>query len=115
LPLFRSDRHYWAADLFRKKNEANQRLRLTRTAIRIPQGPRPPRRLRQLNNIRTGDRLHSDIEEAHKSTLLCHLGNIAQRMRRPLRYSSRDGSIQNDKEAMGLWTREYQKGFEPRV
>jgi hypothetical protein len=36
-------------------------------------------------------------------------------MSRPLRCRSRDGSMQNDKEAMGLWTRAYQKGFEPRV
>jgi predicted dehydrogenase len=65
--------------------------------------------------IRDDTRLNSDIEEGHKSTLLCHLGNIAHRTGRILRCSPRDGTIQNDKEAQALWTREYAKGFEPRV
>ena len=65
--------------------------------------------------IRNGTRLNSEIEEGHKSTLLCHLGNIAQRTGRALRCSPRDGAIQNDQEAMAMWTREYHKGFEPRV
>jgi predicted dehydrogenase len=68
-----------------------------------------------LASIRNGTRLNSEIEEGHKSTLLCHLGNIAQRTGRALRCSSRDGAIQQDKDAMAMWTREYQKGFEPRV
>jgi predicted dehydrogenase len=65
--------------------------------------------------IRSGTRLNSEIEEAHKSTLLCHLGNISQRTGRTLRCSPRDGAIQGDKEASAFWTREYAKGFEPRV
>lgn len=65
--------------------------------------------------IRGGVRLNSEIEEGHKSTLLCHLGNIAQRTGRSLRCDARNGSIQGDKEAMALWTREYEKGWEPRV
>jgi predicted dehydrogenase len=68
-----------------------------------------------LASIRNGTRLNSEIEEGHKSTLLCHLGNIAHRTGRALRCSSRDGTIQQDKDAMAMWTREYQKGFEPRV
>ena len=65
--------------------------------------------------VRGGTRLNSEIEEGHKSTLLCHLGNISQRTGRALRCNARDGSIQNDKDATALWTREYAKGFEPRV
>jgi predicted dehydrogenase len=68
-----------------------------------------------LDAIRTGARLNSEIEDGHKSTLLCHLGNISQRTGRALHCAPRDGSIQNDKEAQGYWTREYAKGFEPRV
>jgi predicted dehydrogenase len=68
-----------------------------------------------LSAIRSGTRLNSESEEAHKSTLLCHLGNISQRTGRALRCSPKDGSILNDKEAMAFWTREYAKGFEPRV
>jgi predicted dehydrogenase len=65
--------------------------------------------------IRGNVRLNSEIEEGHKSTLLCHLGNIAQRTGRSLRCDPRNGSIQGDKEAMAFWTREYEKGWEPRV
>jgi predicted dehydrogenase len=65
--------------------------------------------------IRDNSRLNSEIEDGHKSTLLCHLGNIAYRTGHILRCSPRDGTIQNDREATSLWTRAYAKGFEPHV
>lgn len=68
-----------------------------------------------LNAIRNGTRLNSEIEDGHKSTLLCHLGNIAHRTGRSLRCDPKNGHILNDKEAMALWTREYDKNWEPRV
>jgi predicted dehydrogenase len=68
-----------------------------------------------LDAIRKGGRLNSEIEEAHKTTLLCHLGNIAQRTGRTLRCDPKNGTILDDKAAMAFWTREYTKGWEPRV
>lgn len=68
-----------------------------------------------LNAIRNGAALNSEIEEAYKSTLLCHLGNISQRTLRALQCDAKNGHIQGDKPAMALWTREYEKGWEPRV
>jgi len=68
-----------------------------------------------LNSIRGKVRLNSEIEEGHKSTLLCHLGNIAHRRTRTLQTDPKNGQIQGDKDAMSLWSREYEKGFEPRV
>jgi predicted dehydrogenase len=68
-----------------------------------------------LDCIKTGERPHADIEEGHKSTLLCHLGNIAHRVNRVLTTSEKDGHIQNDAEAMKLWSREYRPGWEPKV
>jgi predicted dehydrogenase len=68
-----------------------------------------------LSAVRGNAKLNSEIEEGHKSTLLCHLGNIAQRTGRALRCDPKDGRILDDKEAMALWTREYAKGFEPKV
>lgn len=65
--------------------------------------------------IRSGAKLNSEIEEGHKSTLLCHLGNIAHRTGRALKCEAKDGHIRDDKDAMALWTREYAKGWEPKV
>ncbi len=68
-----------------------------------------------LDAVRGNGRLASNIEEAHKSTLLCHLGNIAHRTQRALRCDEKDGHIAGDKEAMNFWSREYAQGWEPRV
>ncbi len=65
--------------------------------------------------IRGGGRARCDIADAHWSTLLCHLGNIAYRAGRTLHCDPKDGRIRDDKEAMALWSREYEKGWEPTV
>lgn len=65
--------------------------------------------------IRTGAKLYSPVEEAHKSTLMCHLGNIAQKFGRKLNIDTSNGKILNDEEAMTMWGREYEKGWEPKV
>lgn len=68
-----------------------------------------------LDGIRLGTPLNSPIEEGHKSVLLCHLGNIAQEREKTLETSPVNGRILNDKKAMKLWDREYEKGWEPEV
>jgi predicted dehydrogenase len=68
-----------------------------------------------LEAVRSNARLTSEIEEAHKSTLLCHLGNISYRTKRTLRCDPKNGHILDDKEAAKQWTREYERGFEPKV
>jgi len=59
--------------------------------------------------------LNAEIAEGHKSTLLCHLGNISQRTGRTLECDPANGHILNDEQAMGLWAREYEPGWEPKV
>ncbi len=68
-----------------------------------------------LDAIRGKVKLNSEIEEGHKSTLLCHLGNIAHRTGRAIRCNPKDGKILEDKEAMAFWKREYNKEWEPVV
>jgi len=65
--------------------------------------------------IRNGKRPNSDIEEGQKSTLLCHLGNIAYRTGRTLTIDPKTRAILNDKEATAQWGREYRKGWEPKL
>ena len=59
--------------------------------------------------------LNAEIEEGHKSTLLCHLGNIAQHTGHTLQCNPKNGHIVDDKKAMSLWAREYEPGWEPKV
>jgi predicted dehydrogenase len=63
----------------------------------------------------TPQRLNLPIEEGHKSTLLCHLGNIAHRTGRALTCDPTRGSIEGDTDAMRFWQREYAEGWEPSV
>lgn len=65
--------------------------------------------------IRGEARPQADIEEGHKATLLCHLGNIAWRVGRTLNCDPANGRILGDREAARLWSREYRKGWEPKV
>ena len=67
------------------------------------------------DSIRKGTPLHSDIVSGHKSTLLVQLGNISQRVGRTLKIDPSNGRILQDKAAMKLWQREYEKGWEPKV
>jgi predicted dehydrogenase len=68
-----------------------------------------------IGGIRSGEKIRSTVEEAHKSTLLCHLGNIAQKFGRTLHTDPNNGRILNDAEAMGMWRREYEAGWEPKI
>ncbi len=56
----------------------------------------------------------SPIDEGGKSTLLCHLGNIASRTGKTLYCDIENGHIK-DKEAMKLWSRSYEPGWEPKI
>ncbi len=62
------------------------------------------------------DLLNAEILQGHRSTLLCHLGNIAQRVNRALDCDdAENGRILNDAQARQLWKREYATGWEPTV
>jgi len=65
--------------------------------------------------IRGNEKINSPVDDAHKSILLCHLANIAQRTGRTLHCDPMNGHIKDDKDAMMLWKRSYEKGWEPKV
>jgi len=65
--------------------------------------------------IRSDEPLTSEIEEGHKSTLLCHLGNISYRVGRIVTCDPKTGRIVGDREAALHWRREYARGWEPTV
>jgi predicted dehydrogenase len=64
-----------------------------------------------LDCVRSGRRPNADIEEGHKSTRLCHLGNIAYRVGRALRFDARAERFVGDDEANGLLGRSYRAPF----
>jgi predicted dehydrogenase len=55
---------------------------------------------------------NADIEIGHKSTRLCHLGNIAFRTGRAIRFDAQTETCIDDPEANRLLTRPYRKPFE---
>ncbi len=59
--------------------------------------------------------LTAEVAEGHKSALLCHLGNIAQRTGRALQCDPSDGRIREDPEAMQFWQRQYAPGWTPKI
>jgi predicted dehydrogenase len=67
-----------------------------------------------MNGIRGKAELNSPVEECLKSTLLCHLANISYRTGKGFDVNTSNGHI-FDKEAMKLWGREYEPGWEPEV
>ncbi|MFD1816658.1 Predicted dehydrogenase [Pseudarcicella hirudinis] len=65
-----------------------------------------------VESIRGKSKLVAPITEGQKSTLLPQLGNISYRSGRTLYCDPKNGHILNDAEAMKLWKREYEKGWE---
>jgi predicted dehydrogenase len=68
-----------------------------------------------LRCVREGGRPSADIEEGHRSALLCHLGNISHRAGCVLQTDPRNGHILEAAAATGLWGREYEPGCQPQV
>lgn len=65
--------------------------------------------------IRKGEKLHAPIEVGNISVTMLHVSNIAWELNREMHLDPSDGRIQKDAEAMAMWSREYEKGWAPRV
>jgi predicted dehydrogenase len=68
-----------------------------------------------INGIRTGEPLHSPIVIGNVSVTILQLSNIAWFVNRELNLDTKTGHILNDPEAMKMWSREYEKGWEVKV
>ncbi|MDP2885305.1 MAG: Gfo/Idh/MocA family oxidoreductase [Ignavibacteria bacterium] len=68
-----------------------------------------------INAIRDGEKLRSPIVEGNISVTMLLLSNIAWKVNRALHLDKHNGHILNDPKAMGLWSREYEKGWELKV
>ncbi|MFD1143589.1 Gfo/Idh/MocA family oxidoreductase [Larkinella insperata] len=68
-----------------------------------------------LDAIKSNRRPNCDVELGYKSVVAMQLGNIAWRVGRDLKINPKNGHIVDDKEAQKLWSREYEKGWEPKV
>ena len=68
-----------------------------------------------IDSVRNGTPPNCPAEEGHKSVTLLHLGNIAWRVGRELHCDPANGHILKDSDAMKLWRRKYESGWEPTV
>lgn len=67
------------------------------------------------NAIRYGEELASPVEQSQKTMLMLHMGNIAHFVGRSLNVDPISGRIVDDPEAMKLWSRDYEPGWEPTI
>jgi len=68
-----------------------------------------------LDAIKNNRRPNCDVETGYKSVLAMQLGNISWRVGRDLNIDSKNGHIIGDKDAQKLWSRTYEKGWEPKI
>ena len=68
-----------------------------------------------LDAIRNNRRPNCDVESGYKSTVAMLLSNISWRLGRDLKIDPKNGHILGDNEAEKLWSRDYEKGWEPKV
>ena len=69
-----------------------------------------------IETIRGNAKLNSPINEGQKSTMLCHLANIAYRTRTTVQCDPKTGKVLDHPAAEKLWSRpEYRKGWEVKI
>ncbi|UJH68585.1 Gfo/Idh/MocA family protein [Allomuricauda sp. SCSIO 65647] len=65
--------------------------------------------------IRMDTEMNSPIADASISTMLCHLGNMAQDAGETIEIDVKTGKVLNNDTVMATWKRDYEKGWEPKL
>ena len=65
--------------------------------------------------IRSGEKLHAPVSTGNVAVTMLQLSNISWEVNRELQLDTKDGHILNDQQAMGMWGREYEKGWAPHL
>jgi predicted dehydrogenase len=65
--------------------------------------------------IQTGEKLNQPVESGNISVTMLQLSNVAWEVQRELQLDPATGHVLNDKEAMALWGRDYEKGWAPHL
>jgi predicted dehydrogenase len=65
--------------------------------------------------VRTGEKLNQPVSSGNVAVTTLQLSNIAWEVERELKLDPTTGHILDDKEAMKLWDREYEKGWAPHL
>jgi predicted dehydrogenase len=68
-----------------------------------------------VESVRGNAQPTTPVADAHKSVVLCHLANIAQRTGTTLHCDPTNGTVKDNKQAMKMWKREYEKGWEMKL
>lgn len=68
-----------------------------------------------LDAVRNNRRPNCDVETGYKSVVAMQLGNISWRVGQDLDIDPKNGHIVDNADAQKLWSREYEKGWEPKV
>ena len=68
-----------------------------------------------LHCIKTREEPVANVASHHRTVSTCHLGNIAHRTGDSLTCNAENGHIIDNEEAMKLWKRDYEPGWEPQV
>lgn len=65
--------------------------------------------------IRSGKMPVCDVETGHRTATICHLGNIAYQLKRPLRWDPEKEKFPDDKEANAMRTKKMRKPYKIAV
>jgi len=65
--------------------------------------------------IRQGEKLNAPVSVGNVAVTMLQLSNIAWEVNRELEIDAGDGHILHDPEALSMWGRTYEKGWEPHL